>query len=135
MASEGKLYTGEEIDVRFYPERCIHAGRCVKNLPTVFDTKKRPWVEPDQAEASDVAYTVEQCPSGALEYVRKDGGLSEQPPDHTVIEVQPDGVYFVRGDLTIRHGDETIHCTRASLCSCGLSGNKPFCDLSHAKKS
>jgi uncharacterized Fe-S cluster protein YjdI len=65
-----KTYTGAEVDVSFDPELCIHAAECVKGLPSVFDTKKRPWIRPDGAPADDVVAQVARCPSGALKIER-----------------------------------------------------------------
>jgi uncharacterized Fe-S cluster protein YjdI len=36
-------------------------------LPQVFDTKKRPWIDPDAAPADEVRAQVARCPSGALQ--------------------------------------------------------------------
>ena len=65
-----KTYSGGEVDVSFDPEVCIHAANCVKGLPQVFDTKKRPWITPDGAPAADVIAQVGRCPSGALKIER-----------------------------------------------------------------
>lgn len=65
-----KTYEGQEIDVSFDPEVCQHAGNCVRGLPAVFETGRRPWILPDAAPADEVAAQVERCPSGALRYER-----------------------------------------------------------------
>jgi uncharacterized Fe-S cluster protein YjdI len=61
-----KVYAGVDVDVSFDPEVCEHAGECVRGLPAVFDTKRRPWILPDAAPAADVVAQVARCPSGAL---------------------------------------------------------------------
>lgn len=61
-----KAYTGKEIEVSFDPEICQHAGECVRGLPLVFNTKARPWINPDGASADEVEAQVARCPSGAL---------------------------------------------------------------------
>ena len=66
-----KTYEGTEIDVSFDGDVCEHAGECVKGLPAVFDTSRKPWILPDAASADEVAAQVERCPSGALQYVRR----------------------------------------------------------------
>ncbi|GAJ97808.1 (4Fe-4S)-binding protein [Geomicrobium sp. JCM 19055] len=63
-----RRYHGEEINVYFNKEICEHAAECVGNAPEVFDTKKRPWITPDEASALKVERTVKLCPSGALQY-------------------------------------------------------------------
>ena len=61
-----KTYAGADVAVSFDPEVCEHAAECVRGLPSVFDTKKRPWIQPDGAAAADVIEVVGRCPSGAL---------------------------------------------------------------------
>ena len=68
-----KTYEGKRIDVSFDLELCQHSGECVRGLPGVFDTKKRPWINPDGADAEAVAAQVERCPSGALQYALREG--------------------------------------------------------------
>lgn len=65
-----KTYAGREVDVSFDPEVCIHSGNCVRGLPAVFDTKRKPWIAPDAAAADDVVAQVKRCPSGALQFER-----------------------------------------------------------------
>ena len=65
-----KTYHGEEVDVSFDPEVCIHATKCVRGLPAVFDTARRPWITPDGAPTDAVVAQVTRCPSGALQYER-----------------------------------------------------------------
>ncbi len=127
-----KTYSGEKIDVQFDSKRCIHAAECVNGLPQVFDVKKRPWISPDNENPDIIARVVERCPSGALQYVRKDNGADEKTSDSTIIHVEPQGKMYVRGDLHITNEVESIHATRAILCGCGRSDNHPFCDNNDA---
>jgi uncharacterized Fe-S cluster protein YjdI len=66
-----KTYTAADVDVSFDPEVCAHAGECVRGLPAVFDTAKRPWIQPGEAPADDVVAVVGRCPSGALRIERR----------------------------------------------------------------
>ena len=45
----------------------------------------------------------------------------------------PNGPFYLRGDFEIRRldGPALRRDTRAALCRCGLSKNKPYCDNSH----
>lgn len=133
MPSQIRTYTGEQIDVTYDATRCIHVGECLRRLPTVFDTGKRPWVQTDQASADQVAATVLACPSGALHYARKDGGAAEPIPAHNTIRLLKNGPLYVRGDFTIVNSADALVLTetRAALCRCGASANKPFCDNNH----
>jgi len=77
----------------------------------------------------------DDLPNGALHFERLDGGAQEPAPDQTTITARPNGPLFVRGQLHIVGvGGRLIHEeTRAALCRCGHSENKPFCDGSHQR--
>jgi len=49
------------------------------------------------------------------------------------ITVKPHSMYSVKGPVTIfsRDGLSKTTRTKAALCRCGHSGNKPFCDGAH----
>lgn len=120
MAS--KTYDGTDISISFDMKRCIHARNCFLKLPKVFDPAQRPWVQPDNAPAEEIAAMVRTCPSGALNFKMADG-TAEAPPQINRIAVLENGPLALAGDLD---GE-----TRLTLCRCGLSKNKPYCDFSH----
>ncbi|TDE37692.1 (4Fe-4S)-binding protein [Actinomadura sp. 6K520] len=72
--NEKKVYKGRSITVTFEAMRCLHAAECVRGLPEVFDTARRPWIRPDGAPADRLSEVVRRCPSGALQYRLADGG-------------------------------------------------------------
>jgi len=133
MTSKIHRYTSEAIDVTFDAKRCIHAAECVRGLPTVFDRDRRPWAQPGNAGADDVAKVVTRCPTGALHFERNDGGEAEPIAGENIITLVEDGPLYVRGNVEIRaaSGETAFKETRLALCRCGASGNKPFCDNSH----
>ncbi|TRW98155.1 iron-binding protein [Paracoccus sp. M683] len=119
----------DTIIVEYDSGKCIHARRCVLGLPQVFRPgTKGGWIFPDQAQAEEIARVIDACPSGALTYRRKDGGLEEQMPHVNTLRPWEDGPNELRGDIHIAGQDPR---KRALLCRCGLSQNKPFCDNSH----
>lgn len=129
--SEDKRYEGENVDITYNVKRCIHAAYCATRLSEVFDTKKRPWVNPNGATVDKITTTIELCPSGALHYDRKDG-VNEIPTGENTIRIQHNGPLEIRGDLSIQGATVDIQSeTRATLCRCGQSKNKPFCDNTH----
>lgn len=69
-----QTYETPGIIVTFDPNICIHSGVCVRGLPLVFDVKRKHWVRPELASAEEVAAQVRRCPSGALQYQRKNAG-------------------------------------------------------------
>jgi uncharacterized Fe-S cluster protein YjdI len=68
MGKRLQTYETDEIVVTFDPNVCIHSGVCVRGLPRVFDVRRKRWIEPESAPASQVAAQVARCPSGALQY-------------------------------------------------------------------
>ena len=125
-----KTYKGENISVSFEASRCIHTGRCLHGCPDVFDLDARPWIQPDKSDESILIETVEKCPSGALQYERTDGGSAEESTSNS-IRIRPNGPLFLRGDFAFAGQEERKRETRLSLCRCGASKNKPFCDNAH----
>jgi uncharacterized Fe-S cluster protein YjdI len=130
-----RVYANDRIEVHWEPSMCIHVQNCVRRLPRVFDSRRRPWIDVDAAEADAIAETVLTCPTGALHFRRLDGGVEEKPQSETIIEPQPDGPLFVRGRVRIRDdsGRTIREDIRVALCRCGASSNKPFCDGSHKR--
>ncbi len=62
-------YTNGQITVVWKPEFCKHSGRCVTQLPKVFNLNQRPWVKMDGATTEEIITQVNKCPTGALTYV------------------------------------------------------------------
>lgn len=129
----GKVYSGKELEVMYDSGRCTHAAECVRGLPTVFNTRKRPWVNPDRASADRVAEIILRCPTGALHYERLDGGKNESPGLRNQVILVNRGPLYLRGDIQVLNPDGSLfeEETRLALCRCGHSRNKPFCDNSH----
>ncbi|HEY3698938.1 MAG TPA: CDGSH iron-sulfur domain-containing protein, partial [Spongiibacteraceae bacterium] len=119
---------GTAVEVRFDHSRCIHSRHCVLDEPTVFIANKPgEWIYPDAVSAERIAQVAHNCPSGAITYTRLDGGENELAPLVNVIRVRENGPLAVKATLII-DGQES---RRATLCRCGLSNNKPYCDSSH----
>jgi len=133
MKSRIFRFESEGIVVTWDYVRCIHVEACIRALPAVFDRNRRPWIDPSLATVEDVVAACEACPTGALHYERLDGGMEEQTPTRNTISISADGPLFVKGDLKIQSesGESLLQDTRAALCRCGQSRNKPLCDGSH----
>ncbi|HWW79333.1 MAG TPA: ferritin-like domain-containing protein [Steroidobacteraceae bacterium] len=120
---------GQKLELSFETKRCIHARFCVTGAPNVFLANvKGPWIHPDAMEVERVVEVAHACPSGAISYHRLDGVHDETAPPVNLAGVREAGPYAFRGQLQI---DGEAVGFRATLCRCGASKNKPFCDGSH----
>lgn len=124
-----EVYEGERITIRFEGRKCIHSRACVTALPEVFLANvEGPWIRPDAVHPDAIAALATRCPSGAITFERRDGGAPERASGRNVAQVTENGPVTLRGDLTIAG----VPALRATLCRCGHSANKPYCDGSHA---
>lgn len=64
-------YANDEITVLWKPDVCKHSGRCVTQLPGVFDVHKHPWVNMQGATSEEIIAQVNKCPTGALSIQQK----------------------------------------------------------------
>jgi CDGSH-type Zn-finger protein/uncharacterized Fe-S cluster protein YjdI len=123
------IAASDDIEIRFDVARCIHSRRCVLNAPTVFLANvKGPWLHPETDSVEHLVHVAQSCPSGAITYRRLDGGAEEAAPRVNTISLRQNGPYAFHATLNI---DEQPALFRATLCRCGKSKNKPFCDNSH----
>jgi CDGSH-type Zn-finger protein len=68
------------------------------------------------------------CPSGAIQYERKNGLPSESAPAVNQLKVRENGPYAIHADIVLAGTSDGF---RATLCRCGQSQNKPWCDGAH----
>jgi len=125
-------YAGKHITIFDNRAICAHAGFCTDGLKSVFRMNTEPWIDPDGAAVAEVIATIEKCPSGALSYARE-GVEAEPPRREPMVTVTNDGPYAVTGGIELvgvpfGQGASKEHYT---LCRCGGSKNKPFCDGTH----
>ena len=123
---------GKKITIHDNRGICAHAGRCTDGLPSVFRLREEPWIHPDAASADEIIATIRNCPSGALSYSVDDVEHRDRDGEPTIF-VAPNGPYVVSGgpellDAARLEGASKEHFT---MCRCGGSKNKPFCDGTH----
>ncbi|WP_292381343.1 CDGSH iron-sulfur domain-containing protein [Methanosarcina sp. UBA289] len=116
---------------------CVHAGFCTR--------AGRIWnlvQQSENPEARDIA--IEEacnCPSGRLVIIDNATGKEIEPEleKSIVVEEGPrhgeHGPLWVRGGIPIKSADSKEYeiRNRVTLCRCGKSRNKPFCDGSHVE--
>lgn len=120
---------GTGATVLFDGQRCIHSRHCVLDAPTVFKANTPgEWIHPDTVPVEQLVAVAHACPSGAIRYQRHDGGPDEAAPQVNQLRIRENGPYAVHAALTLAGEDDGF---RATLCRCGQSNNKPWCDSSH----
>jgi CDGSH-type Zn-finger protein/uncharacterized Fe-S cluster protein YjdI len=133
MSDDPQEYRGKSIAVRFDGRKCIHSRNCVLGRPDVFvPNASGDWIQPDAAPAEEIAAIARACPSGAITYDRLDGAPAEAAPLVNVVRLRENGPLAFHAEMEIEGGGAML---RATLCRCGASKNKPFCDGTHAAKN
>ena len=131
---------GTHIVVKYDTSLCMDSGFCgtraahiTEMVPKTDDTDIR----------SQVIAMVERCPSGSLVYSIEPGEPDIEPdlPRQVAVTTEItsegpiEGPLWVSGNIPIERADgqplETRN--RVTLCSCGLSKNKPLCDGTHRR--
>lgn len=127
---------GKVIDLLDAEELCAVARFC--------DTKGKTWNLVDEGTTQETIDIVKEqcanCPSGRLTAVTKDGKRIEPelPQGISILEDLAVGVHgpiWVKGGIPIEDEKGKIYPirNRVTLCRCGLSQNKPFCDGRHMR--
>lgn len=133
MAERRVAYEGAGITVYDDRSRCAHAGTCTAGLPSVWRLGQEPWIDARTGGAAEIAEVVRSCPSGALTYALPGEPTPVEELLPAEIVAVPDGPLHVRGGIpVVTPAGETYEVrNRQTLCRCGQSRNKPFCDGSH----
>jgi CDGSH-type Zn-finger protein/uncharacterized Fe-S cluster protein YjdI len=118
--------------IHFDGQRCIHSRNCVLDRPDVFvPNVKGEWIHPERAGPGELLALALNCPSGAIRYEPVDGPGETAPLVNTV-RLREHGPLAFHAPLSVAGTDAGY---RATLCRCGASKRKPFCDGSHAAAS
>ena len=127
---------GPELDLTDAESYCAFARFC--------DRARGVWQSTVDSDDPDSKKTAIQeaslCPSGRLVAWDKKTGKPIEPKFEKSIGVVEDpqqnvsGPLRLKGGITLESADGTVYETRnrMTLCRCGQSGNKPFCDGTHA---
>lgn len=132
IATRHKQYRGVGITLKDDHSLCAGTGFCGNRVTNVWQMISK--TEDTQVRAQLMSM-IERCPSGTLVY-SVNGDSEEIEPDLPVeIAIIVDGPIWVSGGLPIQRSDGSLleKRNRITLCRCGASDNKPFCDGSHAR--
>ena len=132
-----KIIRGPELELADYEGLCVHARFCMRAGGI--------WNLTAQSDIPDAKKTaIEEacnCPSGRLVIRdRKTGETVEPELEKSIVIIEypargEHGPLWVRGGIPVVSSDGKIYTVRnrVTLCRCGKSGNKPFCDGSHVQ--
>jgi CDGSH-type Zn-finger protein len=108
---------------------CSKAGYCKDRFTGVWQMLG----SSDPAIRERMQRMVELCPSGRLAWADSEEASEHEPRYEPEIAAFRNGPYFVRGGVRVVGADGEPYevRNRQTLCRCGYSQNKPFCDGSH----
>jgi len=130
---EIRVWEGNTLRTFFNPNTCMHVFYC-KPLKALRERE----LAGDASAAAEIIEVIGTCPSGALSHEVKGAGAQAAPaaavagPVIDIVEggeIRLQAAYSINEPLMARQTD-----TRATLCRCGLSKNKPWCDGRHRKR-
>ncbi len=133
---EAEMFDGPELALLDAPELCAFARFC--------DPNGQVWNEVAQSGDLEVRANfvrqVHDCPSGRLVVWNKEKGEALEPDFEPSIGFIEDPAKGCSGPISLRGriklqsagGRDYESRNRMTLCRCGASKNKPFCDGSHA---
>jgi CDGSH-type Zn-finger protein/uncharacterized Fe-S cluster protein YjdI len=129
IANPVETVVGSNITIHFEARRCIHSRHCVLEAPSVFKANTPgEWIYPDTIDTDALVAVAHNCPSGAIRYTPHGDRLAEAAPAVNVLRVRENGPYAVNASLQLAGQEDGM---RATLCRCGQSRRKPWCDGSH----
>lgn len=131
---QAKTYAGPQLDLLDAEALCGFARFC-DNGDKIWSDIER---SDDPAVAKLVVHEETHCPSGRL-VVRKRGEAAIEPDFAPAISLVEDpgkdcsGPLWVKGGIAVESADGSTYeiRNRVTLCRCGKSANKPFCDGTH----
>ena len=132
-----KEIDGLDLDLTDAPSLCVHATFCDRagGIWKLIKQSRDPELKRIAIEEA------RDCPSGRLVIWDKEGNEIEPEfePSIALVEDPQKGVsgpLWIRGCIPIESADDTTYEIRnhVSLCRCGKSANKPFCDGKHLNK-
>jgi CDGSH-type Zn-finger protein len=135
--AQAERFDGPTLELQDAEELCAFARFC--------DPAGKIWSLIEQTDNPDARALAireaQHCPAGRQVVHDKPSGKVLEPELAPAIGVVEDpalhcsGPLWVRGGIPIHSAEGHVYepRNRVALCRCGVSGNKPFCDGSHAR--
>ena len=130
---QAEVITGPKLILKDLLLLCVHARFCDR-AGGIWDLTKK---SNDKRAKKAAIEEVGNCPSGRLVVNDKTGKAIEPELDQSIsVTYDAEGVagpLWVKGGIPIESVEGKIYDARnrVTLCQCGLSKNKPFCDGTH----
>jgi len=132
-----KVIPGSMLTLTDNKHLCVHTGFCMRE-GSIWNLVR----QSENPEAGDTA--IEEacnCPSGRLVILDNVTGKAIEPElEKSIVFVEypppQHSPFWIRGGIPIESADGKQYeiRNRVTLCGCGKSRNKPFCDGSHVKR-
>ncbi|MCM2465532.1 CDGSH iron-sulfur domain-containing protein [Methanoculleus oceani] len=126
---------GPELELADYEELCVHARFCLR-AGGIWNLTEQSHIPDARNTAIDEACN---CPSGRLVLRDRRTGEAVEPVfERSIVVVEnpargEHGPLWIRGGIPVESADGRPYTVRnrVTLCRCGRSRNKPFCDGRH----
>ena len=133
-----ELTRGPELELYDYGGLCVHARFCMR-AGGIWNLTEKSGIPEAKKTAIEEACN---CPSGRLVIRdRRSGEIIEPELEKSIVIIEypakgEHGPLWVRGGIPVVSADGKQYAVRnrLTLCRCGRSGNKPFCDGSHIRQ-
>jgi CDGSH-type Zn-finger protein len=132
---KAEIFEGPELKLTDAHEFCDHSRFCLRSggIRDLIEKSSDPEAKQTAIEEAMI------CPSGRLVlWDKKTGKPFEKEFEPSIVLVHDEqkkcqGPIWVRGKIPIESADGTLYeaRNRVTLCRCGKSENKPYCDGSH----
>ena len=101
-ASSVEIAEGKKVTIKFDSKPCIHSRFCVLWQPQVYKANTLgARIDPDQDSIEGIIGVAHNCPSGAIQYERQDGGPPEPSPRVNLINVRENWPLAFRRELVL----------------------------------
>ena len=127
-----RVWEGKNIKTYFNIDACMHVFHC-KPLK---ELREKEALDETGTIAQEIMKVVQACPSGALSYELSKDFEEPTTPFDVEVDIIEGAEIRIQKEFEPQNFElqERQPRDKATLCRCGLSNNKPYCDAAHRKK-
>lgn len=115
--------------------RCAFARFCHTERGDIWSITEQ---DSNAQNRKSAIHAAAQCPAGRLVMIDKNGSILEEVSEPEILIIQDpqkgcNAAIYLKGPIVLEgaDGEEYEVRNRVSLCRCGKSDNKPFCNADH----